>query len=307
MANALRTESLRRQGRTEDMLALLENLAGTGNDHSALANLIRTQVAAGETEAAREHLATLLTEAPDDLSARLLLAGLEATTGEEKTAEKLYRDLILEIPDLTQPYQALFTLLASQGRTDEAEATLEAGIARARDNGGLLFIQAGLLEARGNVDGAIANYEVLYARDSRDLVVANNLASLLTGTGADQADLDRAFAIARRLRTSDVPYFQDTYGWILHLRGDSGQAYDYLSPAAGVLPDNALVLFHLAETEFALNRREAAEATFRRALAASGTGTPLPPAQISAIEARLAEITAGETDDTAQPGKPTEG
>ena len=49
-----------------------------------------------------------------------------------------------------------------------------------------------------------------------------------------------------------MPYFQDTYGWILHRRGDSDQALGYLAPAAAALPGNALVQFHLAETELAL-------------------------------------------------------
>lgn len=294
MANALQTESLRLQGRTEELMTRLEELAGTGDDGNALVSLVRSQVAAGEIDAARSHLESLLAQAPKDLQARQLLAGLDATTGNLETAEAQYRSLIADAPGLAQPYQALFTLLAAQGRTDGAEAVLTDGIAASEDNGRLLFIQAGILEARGDVDGAIANYEKLYKRDSRDPVVANNLASLLTGTGAGPEELDRAFAIARRLRGSEVPFFQDTYGWILYLRGDPEQALDHIRPAAAALPDNALVQFHLGETEFALKHWDAAEAAYRRALAVSETvGPALPAAQISGIEARLQEIAAG--------------
>lgn len=311
MANAIQTESLRQQGRTEEMLTRLEELAGTGSDGNALVDLVRSQVAAGEIDAARGHLETLLSQNPDDLQTRQLLAGLEATTGNRKQAEQQYRALIADAPDLGQPYQALFTLLASQGQTEAAETVLETGIATAADNGRLLFIQAGILESRGNVDGAIANYEELYKRDSSDLVVANNLASLLTGTGANPEALDRAFAIARRLRGSDVPFFQDTYGWILYLRGDAEQAQDYIRPAAEALPDNALVQFHLGETEFALKHREEAETAYRHALVLSETvGPALPAAQISEIQTRLEEIAAGSVPpagDTAADPPETEG
>jgi tetratricopeptide (TPR) repeat protein len=117
-------------------------------------------------------------------------------------------------------------------------------------------------------------------------VVANNLASLLTAKGSDA--LERAFAIARRLRESRVPEFQDTYGWILFLRGDPGQARSYLAPAAAALPGNAQVHFHLGEAELALGDRAAAKAAFTAALAAAEAGSPLP--QAATARARAAEL-----------------
>lgn len=109
-------------------------------------------------------------------------------------------------------------------------------------------------------------------------MVANNLASLLATYRDDPASLDRAFTIARRLRASDMPFFQDTYGWILHRRGDDIQALTYLAPAAEALPDNALVQFHLAEAQAALGRTAAARAAYLQALAAAEAGSPLPQA-----------------------------
>ncbi len=294
MADALAARGLAGQGRTAETVALLEGLAGADGDASAMAELVRTQVAAGEPEAAQAYLDGVLAEDPASLPGRLLQAGLWALQGETDRAEALYRALTDEAPGLAQPWQALFALLAGQGRVEEAEAVLAAGIAAAGDTGPLMFMQAGVLEAKGDLPGAIAVYEALYARDSSAPVIANNLASLLTGAGAaaDPATLERAFAIARRLRGSDVPQFRDTYGWILHLRGDSAQAMDYLVPAAEALPDNAQVQFHRAEAEFALENRAAARAGFERALAAAEAGSPLPPAQATAARARIAALDA---------------
>ena len=132
-------------------------------------------------------------------------------------------------------------------------------------------------------------------------MLANNLASLLASYRDDPASLERAFAIARRLRGSDVPHFQDTYGWILHRRGDNDQALGYLAPAAAALPGNALVQFHLAETELALGRRAEARASFARAVAAAEAGSPLP--QLAAVRQRLAEIDAAPAPDAAARGR----
>ena len=121
-------------------------------------------------------------------------------------------------------------------------------------------------------------------------MIANNLASLIASNRTDAESLERAYAIARRLRGSSVPQFQDTYGWILHRRGDSLQALTLLAPAAAALPDNALVQFHLAETEHALERWSEARASYARALAAAEAGSPLP--QATEARARIAEIDA---------------
>ena len=300
MADGLTTEALRGQGRAEESLALLEDLAGQGGNAGAMTELVRTHVANGDLAAARSYLDEVLAADPGSLPARFLMAGITAMEGDLDGAEALYRGVIAEAPGMARGYQALFTLLAAQGRIDDAEAVLEAGIAAAEAPGELLFTRAGVQEARGDIPGAIASYEDLYARDSSVLVVANNLASLLTQQGLEASTdaatsaetLERAYAIARRLRSSEVPHFRDTYGWIMHLRGDSAGALAYLEPASEALPDTALVQVHRGEAEFALARYDAAEQSFTRSLAAHEAGSPLPAAAAAAARARLAEIEA---------------
>ena len=223
----------------------------------------------------------------------MMQAGLFATRGDIAAAEALYRALIAEDAALPQPHRALFALLAGQGRVEDAEAALAAGLAATGDDPDLLFLQAGLLENAGDIDGAIAVYETLYARDSANPLLANNLASLLTTHRADPASLERAFAIARRLRSSDTPHFQDTYGWILHRRGDSEGALAFLEPAAAALPDNPLVQVHLGEALYALNRPAEARARFQRAVEladAGAAGAELP--QIATARSRITAIDA---------------
>jgi predicted Zn-dependent protease len=271
-------------------LAALRAMAADG-DADAAARLTQALATTDGLEAAEAYVDGLLAADPASAPARLLRAGLLAARGAPAEAEALYRALIAEDPAAPAPHRALFALLAGQGRTAEAEAALDAGIA-ATDDPGLALLRAGALERRGDFEGAIAAYDALYARDSGDPVVANNLASLLTTHRADPESLERAFAIARRLRGSEVPHFQDTYGWILHRRGDSAQAAQVLTAAAEALPENPLVQYHLAETLLALGRTETARDRFARAVAAAGTGPDAALPQIAAARARLAEIDA---------------
>ena len=80
------------------------------------------------------------------------------------------------------------------------------------------------------------------------LVVANNLASLLSDYRTDAASLERAFAIAAGLRKAQVPQFKDTLGWIGSRRGEYKTAIPLLESAVAALPANATVRYHLAVT-----------------------------------------------------------
>jgi tetratricopeptide (TPR) repeat protein len=301
MAARLDAARLQGEGKPADAAAMLEMLAsggpgaGMGDGGDALAAAVRARLAAGEPGEARRTLEAALADDPGSVPARFLLAGLDAIEGRDADAEARLRALAAEEPALPEPHLALFRLLAGRGDIAGADAALEAGIAAAGDaNGELLFLRAGLRESRGDIAGAVADYETLYARSSDSAVVANNLASLLTTQAVagetDAATLERAFAIARRLRGTEVPEFQDTYGWLLFLRGSTAEARDTLARAAAALPGNAQVQFHLGEAERALANRDAARAAYAAALAAAEAGSPLPQAAIA--RARLAEPAA---------------
>lgn len=108
------------------------------------------------------------------------------------------------------------------------------------------MIRAANYELDGEIEMAISVYEKLYELNSQSPVVANNLASLLTTHRSDNESLQRAFTLARRLRGTRDPIFQDTYGWIAYRLGNYEEALQYLEPAAAKLPDQPLLLYHLA-------------------------------------------------------------
>ena len=134
---------------------------------------------------------------------------------------------------------------------------------------------AGDLEAAGDIDGAIAIYEELYAQNSGNVLIANNLSSLIATHKDDAESLARAAVIARRLRDAEVPAFQDTYGWIAYRRDNFDEALEYLEPAAQSLPNDPLVQYHLGMTYVALEETALARETLTRALEIAGD-SPLP-------------------------------
>ena len=289
MATALEADVMHNQDRYDETIALLQTLAGErGGNTAALAEVVETYLQADNLAGARSYVDGIIAADPKNAPARTMQAGLMAVAGATGEAETAYRAILAEMPNYVPAYRALFGLLASEDRSDDAAAVLETGLAATGQAPDLLFVKAGLLETRDDFEGAIAIYEQLYAANSASPLIANNLASLISAHRDDEASLERAFAVGRRLRGTEVPAFQDTYGWILSRRGDHAEALTYLEPAAAALTSDPLVQFHLGVTQFRLDRRAEARASLERAIAIAGPDSPLP--QIAAARTLLSEI-----------------
>jgi Flp pilus assembly protein TadD len=244
-------------------------------DGRAALTIAMAQIRAGKITEARSYLATAVADRPDDMTLRMLSGSAAMMDGDADEAEKVFRTVLDEAPDTEAAVRLLYSLLHLQGRDAEKIQVLETGLTAIPSSETLLWIKAGALEQAGDIDGAIEIYEGLYTLDSSNVVVANNLASLLATHRDDAASLDRAFRIARRLRGVDVPAFQDTYGWSVYRRGDYAEALDYLRPAALGLPGDPLVHYHLGKALHAQGRSEEAVQAFTHARDIAGDN-PLP-------------------------------
>jgi len=277
-AASLEADLLLRENRTEDVRVLVERMVAEGQgDARSLAALIEAQISEGNVEEAKAMLGQHLETYPDDPQLRFLRGGIHLIEGEIEAAETLYRGILAEYPASVPALRVLHGVLRQQGRNDEAQALLEE--IRATVPGAMLprLLLAEQAQLNGEMDEAIVLYEEVYADDSTNLVVVNNLANLLMKHGVDDAALDRAYAITRRLRGTEEPAFQDTYGWIAYLRGEHDTALEYLSSAAEALPEEPTVQYHLGMTYLALERTEEARAAFERTLELAGE-TALPEA-----------------------------
>ena len=306
-ADALRAQSLAAQEKTGEAVAFLEGLVadGTGDDRlRAAVPLIRTYVRDGELDRAEGAVTALEAEFPDAPVVRMLRAGLQAVGGDTAAAEATYRDLIEAGEGGAQPWLALHALLRRDNRPDEAKALLARG-AEATGSAEILLLRARNLEREDrDYEGAIAIYEELYARDSANAMLANNLASMISAYRTGEADLDRAFTIARRLRGTTIPPYQDTYGWLLARRGEHREALTYLRPAATALRTDPLVAYHLGVAEAGAGNTDAALKALSAALSLGGDDAGLAAqmadakARIAALEAARAE--AAEAEEAAE-------
>ncbi len=281
IADRIRVASLAGQNDLDGVVEKLEGMwSQSGESSGAMSGLVQSYVRQGDIEKAETFLENILKNDPENLRA-LLLRGLMYRAGDDnESAESTFRKAIESNPQVANGYSALVSLLNAQGRTDEADEILQAGLENAENKAQLQFRLAAQLEVDGEFETAIELYEDLYSQDSNNLVLANNLASLLSDYRTDEESLERAFNVAKRLRTSDVPAFQDTYGWIIYRRGDLELAVVPLKKAAEGLPDNPIVQYHLGEVYLGLGQADLAKAQFEKAVQL-GEGTAYPQVDVA--------------------------
>jgi tetratricopeptide (TPR) repeat protein len=291
LADRLRTEILAAQGETAAALAYLEELAASndGADLGTQIAVVRARLATGDTARALSYTQDLLADDPDNVALRMTLAAVHIGSQQYSEAEVVYRDLVAEIPGLQEAWIGLIRALTVQGRAEEARATLEEALNFLPDAPDLLWAQASFREQLGDFEGAIALYERLYDMLPNQPVVANNLASLISTYRDDEESLNRAYRIARRLRGTEVPPFQDTYGWIAYRKGEYEDALEHLEPAATALAEDPLVQFHLGMTYLALGRREEALDQLRRAMELAGPDDSRPQFDVARNEITILE------------------
>lgn len=297
-ALSLQAAILQGQNRTEESLALLDGAIGQGSNARVLAQIMQTQVRSGKVAEARKTLDAELAQNPDDSGLQMLSAGLNALMGQSAESDAIFRKVIADNPQMENPVRLLYGQLLSAGRAADATTLLKNALERMSKSTQLRWLRASELERDADFDGAIAIYEALYSEDSSNIVIANNLASMISTHSTDIASLDRATAVARRLRDSDVPAYQDTYGWIEYRRGNLNNALKYLEPAAVGLPNDPLTQYHLDMTYFGLEQTDKARTSLQRALDIAGDSSLIQFDETRKILAELMQAPQPEGTDT---------
>lgn len=257
---------LAEQGKSDALTDFLQERADAVDSSlgAKIAN-IRNYLVNGNVEAARTRVAQLQQEAPDDANVRLIVAMVEIDAGNLAGAQTALKMLTQDVPDFVPAWRAYARVVQDQEGGEAAIDVIEAALAANPQNRDVRVDYAGRLEQVGRMDDAIAVYDALYAQGSDDLVVVNNLASLLTSERRDAQSIVRANAIARRLKGTNVPAFQDTFGWAAFLAGDVDEALPALEAAAKALPDVPSVAYHLGEVYAKSGRTGEARVQFERA------------------------------------------
>jgi cellulose synthase operon protein C len=171
-------------------------------------------------------------------------------------------------------YSALYEFYVQKTNLNAAVDVIQAGLRELPADVNFRLALAGLQIQKGDNDEAIAQYESILKDQPKSVVAINNLVSLLLDR-SDKDSLNRAFALSDDLKSTNVPQFQDTYGWAQYKRGDYKAAVSTLENAATKAPKLAALHYHLGMSYKAAGAVDKAEEQFKAALDLEPDGTTL--------------------------------
>ncbi|MCK4707113.1 MAG: tetratricopeptide repeat protein, partial [Gammaproteobacteria bacterium] len=100
-------------------------------------------------------------------------------------------------------------------------------------------------ELTGSYDKATAEYRDLYSQHPENLIIINNLASMLSNYGVNNKDLEFSKELIEKLKSGAHPAFFDTIGWVYYKLGDHKNAIQYLSQAVEKSPKVNIFNYHI--------------------------------------------------------------
>ena len=230
----------------------------------ALANAL---VRANEPDRALSFVRSIVEKSPNNAEAHVLLGSISLIKRDPEHALQSFRAAITAQPKNPVGYRALADYYLQQKNAEETLKVVHEGLQQIPNNLSLRLISVAVAELKLDYETAISEYESLLSQHPDSLIVANNLASVLSNHRTDKASLDRAYLLAMRLRKLQSPYFKDTLGWVYYQRGDYKNAVALLKEAAAELSNAVVVQYHLGMSYFADGQLPEASEQFKKALA----------------------------------------
>lgn len=284
-ADQILAAALSGQQKYDESVGILQNAyAALPGSPRPMYALVNTLMRAGKMDRAKAFVQTVLEKDPTNIDAMVLMASIQLANNEQDKALGTLQAAIKQNPKRIASYRALANLHLQRGESDEAVKIVQAGLSVQPENPTLRLVLAMVLERKGDYEAAINEYEDLHKQRSGSMIIANNLASLLSDHRSDKESLDKAYTLAVSLRKSEVPQFKDTLGWVHYRRGEFKDAVPLLEEAVSQLPEIALARYHLGMTYAAMGEPKKASEQLVKGLELASTDGDLKEKIQSALQ-----------------------
>jgi tetratricopeptide (TPR) repeat protein len=259
------------RGKAQDALIQFENAATLApGAPDALAGEVQAYLALNQPAEAVKVAQDALRVHNESAEAYLFLASVYDRVGQSAEAAQAYQKVLERQPAQLGASLALAGLYNRTGRAGDAVKLLQ-DAANANPTSALPALELGqILQKAGNDAAAIAAYRQALARDANNAIALNNLAYYL---GKDPARLDEALEFAERAYRAapGSPAIADTLGWLLYQKGGAlDRAEALLGQAAGGVPNDPEVHYHLGIVMAKQGKKEDARRELERALQSPG-------------------------------------
>ena len=285
VADQIRSAALAGDNKIDESISAMENAHKAAPDQvGPVVALVAGYVKQGKPDRAMALLQEMNQKFPGNAQLLVLTGQALVAQNKDEEAEQSYKAAVAAQPKDPLGYNALYEFYDRKKNLDAAVDIIQAGLRELPGNPNFRLALAGLQIQKGNNDAAIAQYEGILKDLPKSPIAINNLVSLLLDNRSDKDSLNQALALSNELKNTNVPQFQDTFGWAQYKRGDYKAAASVLENAAIKLPTLAAVHYHLGMSYKATGETEKAKEQFKIALDLEPEGTPLKQSIRAAIE-----------------------
>lgn len=218
----------------------------------------------GKNQAAIEAMSPIREEAPIFSEAVLQLAYLYRQEGKIDKAIFAMRKLIARDVHKAEIYYYLAAFLGDEENYSEAKRVVEEGLTHFPEDVSLNYQLGVVLERSGNRPQALDAMQKVLELNPHHADALNFIAYHQAEVG-DNLELALS-RVQQALSGKRTGYIVDTLGWIYFKMGRFEESRVHLEEAINLLPDDPVILEHLADAYRALSQWDKAAATYRRVL-----------------------------------------
>ena len=243
------TNALFKRGEYDKAIQIYKEALNKKPDNPvALLALGQASHKAGQYDQLITYLETLLHKHPEVDTLYHTLAMAYASNEDWLEAENLLKRKLQQSAKDIKTYMLLALLYQNQGKALEAEKVYLAALDKVGENLQLMNELAKFYAFNKEFAKSIKLYEKIIEKYPDNNEAANNLADLLiTHQGDNKKSEERALMLVERFQNSSNPVIQDTYGWVHLKSGNIEHAVMVLKKAVESMPEDARILYHLAE------------------------------------------------------------
>ena len=264
------------QNRIDESLIALEDAHAASPDAiQPVASLVSTYLRLGKADKADSLLQPMLKKFPDSAQLLVWMGQTKLAQNKPDDAAQDFKTAVAKQPKDPSGYSALSDLYTRQKNYDGAAQVIQAGLKEQPDNSNFRLTSAGLAILKGDQNAAMTQYEALLKDQPNSVLAINNLASLMLDSRSDKESVDKAVALADKLKGASLPQFQDTYAWAQFKKGDYKTAVKMLEAVETAMPESAAVHYHLGMSYSAIGDKDKAAEQLKTALGLEPDGTPL--------------------------------
>lgn len=256
------------QGDKKKAISVLEEGYVKATDNRRILTLLTSlQVSEKQFDAVLNRLKKEIKNAPEDEDLKLLLAKVYAVNNDLEVSEQLLNEVVSINPQVEEAYLLLSQIYQSKKDISHAKDILTKGKSNVKASLKIPFRLAGIYEVEGEYKKAIDVYRELYLSHPDNLLIVNNLASMLTDYKDGKDDVGLTKELIGKLEKSKQPVFLDTIGWAYFKLGESQKSIQYLSEAVQKSPQVNVFNYHLGMAYKLSGDKKQAETYLEKSLA----------------------------------------